>query len=630
MDAQLAKEYNKGMAGSTKDASPYRTPPLNWIMSEKYDGYRALFRYRDGVPEFMSRAGKPYHAPPWFLEAMPPPQLLGDAILDGELWAGRDRFQDMGVVRKKVPLDEDWRKIQYLVYDLTNVQGTFHQRLQRIRKICSFTDIRWKILAARVEPYETLEPPLVYADQQVVTSVEQMDAYYQSVVSIGGEGIMLKHPTNPYEKGRSPSLLKYKPVYDRDAILIGHKLGKGKYEGLLGAFICKPLINHGTYSSVDEDPNHVFTLSGMDDGIRTNYLESHPIGTIISYEFSGYTTKGVPRFGRYLRVRTDLTLKQESSDSTEGIQKVLAIFQGLESHYREQNDTFRLKSYVRAIHCVQTLTHDSQMTDGSLSSMEGIGSATTEKIRVILETGSCPAYDKIQATRETSDAKALFIGIHGVGPVHASKLVKAGFRTLHDLRSCDTLSEHMNEVQLLGLTYYDDMQERIPYNEIRCHEDVMKDALYRCDPAGELTIAGSYRRGKPDSGDIDVLIKGTTKGTYETFIQTLISEGYLICTLAHGPKKYMGMGKLLHGVGRRIDIMYTTPEEYPFAIFYFTGSMEFNQRIRKDILDRGMTINEYSLKDNETKEKVSHTFRTEQDIFDYLGYAYVEPGHRIR
>ena len=79
---------------------------------------------------------------------------------------------------------------------------------------------------------------------------------------------------------------------------------------------------------------------------------------------------------------------------------------------------------------------------------------------------------------------------------------------------------------------------------------------------------------------------------------------------------------------RRIDIMYTKPDEYPFAILYFTGSSEFNQRMRKEILDRGLSINEYSLKDNETKEKVKHVFHTEKDIFDYLGYEYVEPEMR--
>jgi DNA polymerase/3'-5' exonuclease PolX len=75
--------------------------------------------------------------------------------------------------------------------------------------------------------------------------------------------------------------------------------------------------------------------------------------------------------------------------------------------------------------------------------------------------------------------------------------------------------------------------------------------------------------------------------------------------------------------------MYTTPDEYPFAIFYFTGSSEYNQRVRKEILDKGMTINEYSLKDSESKEKVAYEFRTERDIYEYLGYEYVRPEDRV-
>ena len=45
-------------------------------------------------------------------------------------------------------------------------------------------------------------------------------------------------------------------------------------------------------------------------------------------------------------------------------------------------------------------------------------------------------------------------------------------------------------------------------------------------------------------------------------------------------------------IGRRIDIMYTTPDQYPFAILYFTGSSEFNQKMRAEMLERGMTLNE--------------------------------------
>ena len=78
-------------------------------MSEKYDGYRALFGYdENGIGRFYSRSGKEFKTPNWFLESMPPPDLLGKNIIDGELWAGRDNFQLMGVVRKKVPIDEEW------------------------------------------------------------------------------------------------------------------------------------------------------------------------------------------------------------------------------------------------------------------------------------------------------------------------------------------------------------------------------------------------------------------------------------------------------------------------------------------------------------------------------------------
>ena len=72
---------------------------LGWFISEKYDGYRACF---DGIKDkqFYSRQNKPFNAPHWFLDAMPP------RLVDGELWIGRNMFQEMGVVRKKIPIDE--------------------------------------------------------------------------------------------------------------------------------------------------------------------------------------------------------------------------------------------------------------------------------------------------------------------------------------------------------------------------------------------------------------------------------------------------------------------------------------------------------------------------------------------
>ena len=141
----------------------------------------------------------------------------------------------------------------------------------------------------------------------------------------------------------------------------------------------------------------------------------------------------------------------------------------------------------------------------------------------------------------------------------------------------------------------------------------------------ELTIAGSYRRRQKDSGDIDVLLKGTPS-LYKRFITHLEKHGYLFETLAKGTKKYNGMCKLSSCLTfRRIDIMITKPSEYPFAILYFTGSKDFNTLMRQHALDLGYSMNEYSLKHIDTKKPVDHTFTTEKDIFDYLNYDYVDP-----
>ena len=81
----------------------------------------------------------------------------------------------------------------------------------------------------------------------------------------------------------------------------------------------------------------------------------------------------------------------------------------------------------------------------------------------------------------------------------------------------------------------------------------------------------------------------------------------------------MGLGKIVSSpCYRRIDILYTKPKEYPFAMLYFTGSKDFNERMRGNALKLGFSMNEYSLKDKETKALVDVDFHTEKAIFDFL------------
>ena len=154
------------------------------------------------------------------------------------------------------------------------------------------------------------------------------------------------------------------------------------------------------------------------------------------------------------------------------------------------------------------------------------------------------------------------MNIHGVGPKNAEKLVKSGFKTIDELRNCDNIGEYLNDVQQMGLKHYDDMLIRIPRKEIELHENYLKQIIKILDiPKGSVhfTIAGSYRRGKSDSGDIDILFSSKTKKKYDEFIDKLKEAKYLVDDLARGPKKYNGLCRYGQNPCRRIDIMYTKP-----------------------------------------------------------------------
>lgn len=41
----------------------------------------------------------------------------------------------------------------------------------------------------------------------------------------------------------------------------------------------------------------------MNDKIRDSYKETHPLGTVVTYTYVGFTEAGIPRHPQYLRKR---------------------------------------------------------------------------------------------------------------------------------------------------------------------------------------------------------------------------------------------------------------------------------------------------------------------------------------
>ncbi len=238
--------------------------PARYLVSEKFDGVRAIW---DGKT-LRFRSGNVVNAPAWFLAKLPAQSL------DGELWLARGKFEPLsGYVRKTEPVDDEWRQIHYLIFELPGSAGSFEDRYRQIREIV--TQAGW--------------PQLVAIEQIRVADRAALKRRFDAVLKSGGEGLMLHLADAPYVTGRSDVLLKLKPMDDTEAVVVEHLPGKGKFMGMLGAL------------RVEMPDGKRFVIgTGFSDAVRRN---PPPVGTTITYTYRGCTRTGVPRFASYLRVR---------------------------------------------------------------------------------------------------------------------------------------------------------------------------------------------------------------------------------------------------------------------------------------------------------------------------------------
>ena len=252
---QLAGRYRPGM------------DLRGWWVSEKYDGVRAHW---DGK-QLRTRGGERIHAPAWFTANWPAEPM------DGELWAGRGRFeQAQSAAARQQPDDVSWRVLRYMVFDAPAHPGTFDERLRAVAG-----------LVARID-----QPWVLAVPQRKVASHAELQALLREVERGGGEGLMLRRGASLHRAGRGDDLLKVTSHDDAEARVVAHLPGKGKHAGRLGALL------------VETPEGKRFALgTGFTDAQREN---PPPVGSWVTYRYRGlHKGSGLPRFASFVRVRTD-------------------------------------------------------------------------------------------------------------------------------------------------------------------------------------------------------------------------------------------------------------------------------------------------------------------------------------
>ena len=162
-----------------------------------------------------------------------------------------------------------------------------------------------------------------------------------------------------------------------------------------------------------------------------------------------------------------------------------------------------------------------------------------------------------------------------------------------------------------------DESERMTRAEAEALANKVSDML---EPYADFVeVCGSYRRGREDPGDLDVVV----------ILKEGITLPEIVADLEGNYEKYNWLGEkktqlVMDGV--KVDIKVSTPTGIGAALLYFTGPSGYNIGMRSAAKRKGLKLNEYGLFDRDTNEYLGGA--TEEEIYDLLGRTYKPPEMR--
>ena len=203
----------------------------------------------------------------------------------------------------------------------------------------------------------------------------------------------------------------------------------------------------------------------------------------------------------------------------------------------------------------------------------------------------------------------------------------------------------------LWIKYKDLLSEKIPRIIIACLDIFIHDELYKIDKDFISVICGSYRRGKDFSSDIDILItnkKLITKnntGEYLKIVLNNLSKYFIVDSLTTSfNTHFQGFAsfKLIPNIPKdydksmfnvktnviRLDIILVPIQYFYSALMHFTGSGDFNQKMRLHAKSLGYKLSEYGLVSTKSGKLLDFPINSEQSIFEALLLKYIPPENR--
>jgi DNA polymerase (family X) len=268
--------------------------------------------------------------------------------------------------------------------------------------------------------------------------------------------------------------------------------------------------------------------------------------------------------------------------------------------------------------------------EGRVEQIHGVGKSIGAKIREYLSTGQLSVLEERRP--RVPEAALMLMQIPGIGPRRAMQFAQElRVQTVSDLQAAldsgqvaalPRLGEKVAEAMRQELQRIDSRSQRIPLAvALPAAEEVMRELQKRCSAVHSIQPAGSIRRWKETTGDIDILVASSRA-----------DEVIAAFTALPVVKQVLGAGdtraSIITVADVQIDLRVVAPDNIGAALQYFTGSKEHNVKLRALAVRKGLKINEYGVffeGQAGLPSDPSLGGRTEEEVYAAVGLPWIPP-----
>ncbi|MGN6587980.1 MAG: DNA polymerase/3'-5' exonuclease PolX [Solirubrobacterales bacterium] len=264
---------------------------------------------------------------------------------------------------------------------------------------------------------------------------------------------------------------------------------------------------------------------------------------------------------------------------------------------------------------------------GRATEVPGVGKTLAEKIDALLATGEIPAAVKLKAKFPPTLIEVT--RVPGVGPKTARRLFEElEISSMEDLKAAAE-AEKIRDVKGLGpkaeeniLAALERLGEpgegpgRLLLSKVKPIAEDLAAALREHPAAEQIEVAGSVRRWAETCKDIDIIATAEEPAALAAHL-----AGHPLIAAAGTPGPNGVRAQTHNGVS--VDLRIVPPAAFGNLLQHFTGSQAHNVQLREEAVARGLSVSEHGITETESGE--TRTCATEAEVYERLGYDYIEP-----